>query len=57
MQQADMHYVRTVYDDQQRLVQEQELSSTSAALLRHTDARSREPTPGLMQDLLGNAAA
>ncbi|XP_042372362.1 protein Shroom3-like, partial [Plectropomus leopardus] len=39
MTQADMCYVRTVYDAQQGLSQEHELSSTSAALLRNSDAR------------------
>lgn len=57
MQQADVHYVRTVYDDQQRLVQEHELSCTSAALLRNAHPRSRGPTPGLSRDLQGNAPA
>uniref|UniRef100_UPI003AAECD5B protein Shroom3 n=1 Tax=Centroberyx gerrardi TaxID=166262 RepID=UPI003AAECD5B len=39
MQQADIRYVRTVYDAQQGLSQEQELSSASAALLRNSDSR------------------
>lgn len=37
MQQADIRYVRTVYDAQQGLSQEHELSS--AALLRNSDSR------------------
>lgn len=50
MQQADMHYVRTVYDTQQGLSQEQELSSASAALLRNSDSRSGG---GASRDLQG----
>lgn len=53
MQQADVHYVRTVYDNQQRLSQEHELSSTSAAVLRNADARSRGPASGHSRDLQG----
>ncbi|XP_028273335.1 protein Shroom3 isoform X2 [Parambassis ranga] len=44
MQQADMRYVRTVYDAQQGLSQEHELSSTSAALLRKSDSRGGSRT-------------
>ncbi|XP_053196500.1 protein Shroom3 [Scomber japonicus] len=40
MQQADIRYIRTIYDTQQGLSQEHELSSTSAALLRNNDSRS-----------------
>ncbi|XP_073334647.1 protein Shroom3 [Pagrus major] len=40
MQQADIRYVRTVYDGQQGLSQEHELSSTSTAFLRNSDSRS-----------------
>ncbi|XP_041666406.1 protein Shroom3 isoform X2 [Cheilinus undulatus] len=39
LQQADMRYVRTVYDAQQGLSQEHELGSSSAALLRSSDSR------------------
>uniref|UniRef100_A0A3P8UKL1 Protein Shroom3-like n=2 Tax=Cynoglossus semilaevis TaxID=244447 RepID=A0A3P8UKL1_CYNSE len=35
IQQADLHYIRTVYDTQQGVPQEQELSSSSAASLRN----------------------
>lgn len=38
MQQADIHYVRTVYDAKQGLSQEHELSS--AVLLHNSDSRS-----------------
>lgn len=49
-----MCYVRTVYDTQQGLSQEHELSSTSAALLRSSDSRSRGgATLGLNQNLQG----
>ncbi|XP_068190196.1 protein Shroom3 isoform X2 [Antennarius striatus] len=41
MHQADVRFIRTVYDPQQRVSQEHELSSTSAALLRN-DSRSEE---------------
>lgn len=40
MQQADMCYVRTVYDAQQGLSQEHELSSASAALTCNSGSRS-----------------
>lgn len=40
MQQADMCYVRTVYDAQQGLSQEHELSSASAALACNSSSRS-----------------
>lgn len=40
MQQADMCYVRTVYDAQQGLSQEHELSSASAALTCNSSSRS-----------------
>ncbi|XP_041815752.1 protein Shroom3 isoform X2 [Chelmon rostratus] len=40
MQQADIRYIRTVYDAQQVLSQEHELSSASAALLRNSESRS-----------------
>ncbi|KAM9735515.1 protein Shroom3 isoform 2-T2 [Menidia menidia] len=39
MLQADMRYVRTVYDPQQGLSQEHELGSNSAALLGNSDTR------------------
>lgn len=39
MHQADMRYVRTVYDPQQGLSQEHELSTASAALLRNSESR------------------
>ncbi|XP_056147154.1 protein Shroom3 [Lampris incognitus] len=39
MQQADIRYVRTVYDPQQGLSQEHELSSASAAVLRRDELR------------------
>ncbi|XP_046870704.1 protein Shroom3 isoform X2 [Hypomesus transpacificus] len=39
MQQADIRYVRTVYDPQQGVSQEHEVSSASAALLRNSEAR------------------
>ncbi|XP_076614705.1 protein Shroom3 isoform X1 [Chaetodon auriga] len=42
MQQADIRYVRTVYDAQQGLSQEHELSSSSAVLLRSGESRSGE---------------
>lgn len=53
MQQADIHYVRTVYDNKQRLLQEHELSSTSPALLHKADSRSRGPASGHSRDLQG----
>uniref|UniRef100_A0A8C4DZS9 Shroom family member 3 n=1 Tax=Dicentrarchus labrax TaxID=13489 RepID=A0A8C4DZS9_DICLA len=40
MQQADIRYVRTVYDTQQGLSQEHELSSSSATFLRNSESRS-----------------
>lgn len=57
MQQADIHYVRTVYDNKQRLLQEHELSSTSAALLHNADSRSRGPASSHSRDLQGNVTA
>ncbi|XP_062339767.1 protein Shroom3 isoform X2 [Osmerus eperlanus] len=39
MQQADIRYVRTIYDPQQGVSQEHEVSSASAALLRNSEAR------------------
>ncbi|KAM3599138.1 uncharacterized protein V6R79_000641 [Siganus canaliculatus] len=52
MQQADIRYVRTVYDAHQGLSQEHELSSSSAALLRSSDTRSGGvPKMGLSRDL------
>lgn len=54
MQQADVLYVRTVYDAQQGLSQEQDLSSTSTALLRNSDSRSGGGAMlGLNRDLQG----
>ncbi|XP_047425761.1 protein Shroom3 isoform X2 [Mugil cephalus] len=53
MQQADMRYVRTVYDGQQGHSQEHELSSTSAALLRNSDP-SGGARLGLNRDLQGS---
>lgn len=54
MQQADIRYVRTVYDAQQGLSQEQELSSTSTSLLHNSDSRSGGgATLGLSRDLQG----
>ncbi|XP_054612599.1 protein Shroom3 isoform X2 [Dunckerocampus dactyliophorus] len=40
MQQADVHYIRTVYNTQQELAQEQELTSTPTLSLRNSDSRS-----------------
>lgn len=57
MQQADIHYVRTVYDNQQRLLQEHGLGSNSAAHLHNTDSRGRGPASGLSRDLQGNMLA
>lgn len=51
MQQADIRYVRTVYDAPQGLSQEQELSSNSPALLRNSDSRSGG---GKSRDLQGS---
>lgn len=51
MQQADIRYIRTIYDNQQGLSQEHELSSTSAALLRNNDSRSARG--GQSRDLQG----
>lgn len=51
MQQADIRYIRTVYDAQQGLSQEQELSSNSTALLRNNDSRGGG---GTSRDLQGN---
>lgn len=55
MQQADVHYVRALYDNQQRLLQEQELSSASAAPLQNPDPRGRGPASGLTRELPGSA--
>lgn len=55
MQQADMRYVRTVYDAQQSLSQEHELSSTSATLLRNSDYRN-EGGARLGRDLEGKVS-
>lgn len=52
MQQADIRYVRTVYDAHQGSSQEQELSSTSATLLLTSDSRGAV-RPGLTRDLQG----
>ncbi|XP_078127741.1 protein Shroom3 isoform X3 [Sander vitreus] len=49
MQQADICYVQKVYDAQQGLSQEHELSSTSVALLRNSNSRGGA-RPGLSQD-------
>ena len=58
MQQADIRYVRTVYDAQQGLSQEHELSSNSAALLRSCDSKGGGGArPGLSQDLQGKVCA
>ncbi|XP_061654876.1 protein Shroom3 isoform X3 [Phyllopteryx taeniolatus] len=46
MQQAGMRYIRTVYNAQQGLSQEQELSSPSAVSLRNSDSRSWEGVKG-----------
>lgn len=54
MQQADIHYVQTVYDNKQHLLQEHELSSTSAAFLHNADSKSRGSTSGHSRDLQGN---
>ncbi|XP_040915540.1 protein Shroom3 isoform X2 [Toxotes jaculatrix] len=55
MQQADIRYIRTVYDAQQVLSQEHELSSTSSALLRNCDSRGGGGArPGLSRDLQGS---
>ncbi|XP_023265477.1 protein Shroom3-like isoform X2 [Seriola lalandi dorsalis] len=55
MQQADIHYIRTVYDAQQGLSQEHELNSTSAALLHNCDSRGGGGArPGLSQDVKGS---
>ncbi|XP_040014157.1 protein Shroom3 isoform X4 [Xiphias gladius] len=55
MQQADIRYVRTVYDAQQGLSQEHDLSTTSAALIRNCDSRGGGGTrPGLSRDLQGS---
>ncbi|XP_035802118.2 protein Shroom3 isoform X2 [Amphiprion ocellaris] len=53
MQQADIRYIRTVYDAQQGLSQEHELNSTSAAMLRSTDSRGGA-RPGMNRDLQGS---
>ncbi|KAE8284788.1 Protein Shroom3 Shroom-like protein [Larimichthys crocea] len=54
MQQADIRYVRTVYDTQQGLSQEHELSSTSAALLRNSNSKGVVGSrSGLSRDLQG----
>ncbi|XP_069369794.1 protein Shroom3 isoform X2 [Paralichthys olivaceus] len=52
MQQADIHYIQAVYDNQQGLSQEHELSSSSAAMLRNQDSRGTRP--GLNRDLQGS---
>ncbi|XP_067431168.1 protein Shroom3 isoform X1 [Thunnus thynnus] len=54
MQQADIRYIRTVYDTQQGLSQEHELSSTSAALLRNNDSRGARG--GQSRDLQGSVS-
>ncbi|XP_070706371.1 protein Shroom3 [Pempheris klunzingeri] len=55
MQQADIRYVRTVYDAQQGLSQDHELSSTSAALLCNNDSRGGGGArAGLNRDLQGS---
>lgn len=40
MQQADIRYVPSVYDGQQGLSQEHELSSNSTTFLQNSDSRS-----------------
>nr|XP_057914481.1 protein Shroom3 isoform X2 [Doryrhamphus excisus] len=40
IQQADIHYIRTVYNTQQELAPEQELTSASTLSLRNSDSRS-----------------
>ncbi|KAK9532931.1 hypothetical protein VZT92_010289 [Zoarces viviparus] len=55
MQQADVCYVRTVYEAQQGLSQEHELSSASTASLRNSDSRGGGGArPGLNRDLQGS---
>ncbi|XP_032396199.1 protein Shroom3 isoform X2 [Etheostoma spectabile] len=49
IQQADICYVQTVYDTQQGLSQENELSSPSVALMRTSNSRGGA-RPGLNQD-------
>ncbi|XP_019745963.1 protein Shroom3 [Hippocampus comes] len=46
MQHADIRYIRTVYNTQQGLSQEQELSSPSALSLHNDDSRSGEGAKG-----------
>ncbi|XP_034402679.1 protein Shroom3 isoform X3 [Cyclopterus lumpus] len=58
MQQADICYVRTVYDTEQGLSQEHELSSASTAVLRNSDSRGEGGArQGLSRDLQGSVAA
>ncbi|XP_044029263.1 protein Shroom3 isoform X4 [Siniperca chuatsi] len=55
MQQADMRYVQMVYNAEQGLSQERELSSTSSALLRNSDSKGGVgERPGLSRDLQGS---
>ncbi|XP_020495687.1 protein Shroom3 isoform X1 [Labrus bergylta] len=57
LQQADMRYVRSVYDAQQGLSQEQELGSTSAALQRNNDSRGGGGSrTALNRDVQGSVA-
>lgn len=57
MQQADIHYVRTVYDAQRGLSEEHELSSTSTTLLRNSDSRGGGGARvGLSRDLQGKVS-
>ncbi len=57
MQQADISYVQTLYDAQQGLSQEHELSSTSAALLCNSNYRSEGGARlGFSRDLEGKVS-
>ena len=55
MLQADIRYVRTVYDAQQGLSQEHELSSNPAALLSNSDTRGAVRS-GQSRDLQGEVS-
>lgn len=54
MRQTDTRYVHMVYDTQQGLSQEHEMSSISSALLRNSDSRGGVVASlGLSRDLQG----
>lgn len=57
MHQADMRYAPSVYDTQQGIFQERELSSNSVVFLRNSDSRSGGGArSGIGRDLEGKVS-